>query len=201
MSLLETVFTPQSHAFLKCQSFFVGELSSLPSCHLAAKHLFFFFFECVWFILFFQFFFGGGGDYFLLQFLLTSISLSGVFLSDLIINHFSRTGWNQTAGFVNSLPQLEASNCQCVYSDFLFGSMNLCKLHTKDRIFASQVVLLLRLQLLLLLLFDAKCCLSVSLCDSYCFTLKFVFRESHLEVVDSAVSYDCEEWWSGPRCP
>lgn len=37
MSLPETVFTLQSHAFFKCQYFFVGEPTSIPYCHLDAK--------------------------------------------------------------------------------------------------------------------------------------------------------------------
>lgn len=78
MSLLETVFTLQSHTFLKCQRFFVDEPSFLPSCHSVSKCSFVSDFVFI--------------DYFLLQFLLTSILLSGVFLSDLIFNHPSWTG-------------------------------------------------------------------------------------------------------------
>lgn len=123
------VFTLRSHTFLKCQSFFFDEPSFLPLDHLAAKCFFisdFFFFV----------------DYFLLQFLLTFISLSGVSLSDLIFNHFSWTSWNQRSGFVNSLLLLEFNYCHTCSPKVLFVPMYLWTFHTEDWIFASKMALI-----------------------------------------------------------
>ena len=111
------MFTLQCWAFLKCQCF-VDELSFLPMCQLLPSVLLCvvsFFLSCFFFL-----------DYSLLQFLLTSILLRGVFLSDLIFNQCSWTSWNQRSGFVNSLLLLDMNNCQCL-PKFLF-QIHICML-------------------------------------------------------------------------
>lgn len=180
MSLLETVFTLQSHAFLKCHCFFVDEPSFPPSCFSVA--------ECS-FVSDFVFI-----DYFLLQFLLTSILLSGVFLSDLIFNHPSWTGWNQRSEIVNPPLLLELNNCHGVYPN---SSLVPCIWpNLIQRTEYLPLRWLFKKPPFLQHVFFQSLFVTATALHPNLFLDEAIWR-----YVDSAVSYDCEEWRSGPWCP
>lgn len=77
-------------------------------------------------------------DYFLLQFLLTFISPSGVSRSDLILNHSSQAGWNQRRELVSSLLPPELNHRRSCLPELPFVPVYLRIVHEKEGVLARK---------------------------------------------------------------
>lgn len=163
MSLLEVVFALQSHTFLKRQCCFVDEASSFPSCHLSAKRSFV-------------------SDFFFWRLFLAPVSLD-LHIAECCVYHGSHF-------LIISVRQAEIKEVDLWIPSCCLNWITVTCVYPNPCLvsrFCANFIQKTEYSLLRWLfkkknVFNATCFLSVSLCDRYYFTPKFVFRQSHLEV-------------------